>query len=423
MMLPIYSGVITRLLEYEERSIGSVDQPTPLVIAARNQRNASFLREFIADNAIALMGDAARHGAVLFRGFNLASDADFEHALLGSNALRGMNDMQLSEAGRTIVPGSNYVLHTNTIYSTGGALDFGGFHSENYYLPDVPRHIAFYCRQPPWLGGETGLVDMTKVFGDLPDALRARLETAACFVTSGKLADMSARYGVPADEVERLFLQAGLPVVPSNGGKVVAMYKPTVIEHPVTHERALVTNLSGELRRRGFDVLLRAAFLTDYQGPRWALHRFSWRHPTSLVHAERAGMLVRAPRFVLRKLRADVAGMLGRTRVETPAPLQVRARLGDVFKPADLTSLAASVRNHCSAFAWHRGDLLLVDNMKMAHGGMPGFGPRVLRALICNPMAMPYQADSPGHFLPTPDQPRESLAERLTRAAKLQPAA
>jgi len=33
---------------------------------------------------------------------------------------------------------------------------------------------------------------------------------------------------------------------------------------------------------------------------------------------------------------------------------------------------------HASVFRWQRGDVLLVDNSRVLHDGLPGFGPRRL---------------------------------------------
>ncbi|MFZ4077241.1 MAG: hypothetical protein ACOYKA_04565 [Legionellaceae bacterium] len=39
-----------------------------------------------------------------------------------------------------------------------------------------------------------------------------------------------------------------------------------------------------------------------------------------------------------------------------------------------------------------------MDNKKVVHAGMPGKGPRTIRAMICNPLAMRYSSSEPGLF-------------------------
>lgn len=88
----------------------------------------------------------------------------------------------MSEKGRLLIEGTNYVFYTNKFLKTGGSWWFGGVHNENYYSVDVPRFISFFCRRPSWLGGETGLVDMRGVYQDLDSPLKKTLEESVAFV-------------------------------------------------------------------------------------------------------------------------------------------------------------------------------------------------------------------------------------------------
>ena len=89
------------------------------------------------------------------------------------------------------VDGLKYVLHTNTIYKTGGTLYLGGFHSENYYTTDVPGFISFCCLKPSKLGGETGLINMEKVYEHLDDELKKKLENSPYFVGKWLVSDVA----------------------------------------------------------------------------------------------------------------------------------------------------------------------------------------------------------------------------------------
>jgi hypothetical protein len=83
----------------------------------------------------------------------------------------------------------------------------------------------------------------------------------------------------------------------------------------------------------------------------------------------------------------------------------------------DIQSLAQSIRRRYSAFKWKVGDLLVIDNLKMAHAGMPGYGPRMLRALICNPIRMRYDRDASGvHVVRAETELLESLGAQLFSA-------
>ena len=47
-----------------------------------------------------------------------------------------------------------------------------------------------------------------------------------------------------------------------------------------------------------------------------------------------------------------------------------------------LCAAAAALARSMAAFAWRRGDLLLLDNARVLHDGLPGFGPRRLHVAL-----------------------------------------
>ena len=143
------------MLEPSERGLQSSEPNTPWVVEARQRPDVEHLRTTLAAHSDLVLRRAAEHGAVLFRGFDLMSDLDFESAVLSIRDMQGMASVFMSEAGRTLVPGTRFVMHTNSIYTTGGSFDLGHFHTENYFVPDVPRFIFFFCRHPSPMGGET----------------------------------------------------------------------------------------------------------------------------------------------------------------------------------------------------------------------------------------------------------------------------
>jgi len=392
-----YSGVTTRLLDRRERLIDT-DEPTPLVIERQGSSGSlGFLREFLSSNSSEIVLDIATHGAVLLRGFDLRGPQDFESATLAISNFQGINECLMSEPGRDLVLGTRFVHHTNNLYRTGGSLYLGGFHSENYYSPDVPNYIAFFCEQAPRMGGETGLVNTAKLFSDLPEALKTDLKQRAYWATAWPLAEMASRYGVDAQQMEKYCLDSGLPVVTRHGQKYASMYKPCVIEHPITKEHALLFNYSLELMHYGLDRAIQRIFLPEYSSKAWLLHRLSWRVPL-IGLLDKLDVLFRDPGTVWRTL----------TRKSFDAPV------GKIFSKEATGLLAKSIRNRYSSFSWRASDLLIVDNLKMAHSGMPGSGARTLRILICNPIRMRYDSNGPGVHVVHGDNHHPTLGDQLS---------
>jgi alpha-ketoglutarate-dependent taurine dioxygenase len=374
-----YNGVTSRLICRHETQIHTEEQ-TPLVIeSGSNTSNLEFLLDFMSSYSSEILADVATHGAVLLRGFNPRCCRDFESAVLSLSGFQGIEGCLMSEPGRDLVKNTQFVLYTNRLYRTGGSLYLGGFHSENFYSPDVPRFIAFFCERASQIGGETGLVNTAKLFSDLPETIKRQLKARTYWATAWPLAKMASRYGVTAQQAERFCSDSSIPVVTRYHQKYASMYKPCVIEHPITKEHCLAFNFSMELIRLGFDHALQKAFLPDYAAKEWWLHRLSWRIPLVGL-LDKADMLVRDPVTVWQAFR------------EKPFD----TRVGDIFDKRSIEHLAQSVRNRFSSFTWRAGDVLIVDNLKMAHSGMPGVGTRTLRVMIGNVIRMRYDSEGPG---------------------------
>jgi len=199
-----YVGVRTRFLHRDERLIASTESEMPLVIEAKERTDIQFLQEFLKNNSEKLIEDAAKYGALLFRGFDIQTDKDFEDSILSINGLHGISEAFMAEHGRERVGDLKYVLHTNTIYKTGGTLYLGGFHSENYYSPDVPAYISFCCLNPSTIGGETGLVNLEKAYEGLSDGVKKKLEEKPFFVNPWLVTDIAERYKIEPKKVEEI---------------------------------------------------------------------------------------------------------------------------------------------------------------------------------------------------------------------------
>jgi alpha-ketoglutarate-dependent taurine dioxygenase len=410
-----YPNVAVRLLVPAERSISSSERASPLVIEAEERRDLKFLTEFLRSHSAELTEDVAKHGAILLRGFDIASDKDFETAVLSIRTMIGMDSVFMEEEGRTAVEGSRYVMHTNSIYTTGGSIDLGSFHTENYFGPDVPQYISFFCQVPSWFGGETGLVNIASVYADLPEALQIRLEQTSFLARTYPVLEVANKYQLTPDEVLRFCADVGLPVAEHNGTQYILLYKPSVLVHPLTGERGLSINYWNNLRRLGFRPAISRAFQADYVSKEWFVHTLLWRYP-ALQQWVPTMTLVRAPRVSLRNFSEMVVGACSEKFGYPPPPSEPEGpHITSAFMDGDLEIIVAAVRRRFSSFRWRSGDVLIIDNAKMAHAGMPGFGPRLLRALQCNPMQIPYSPTAPGLWA-IPDSPVvETIGARIEK--------
>jgi alpha-ketoglutarate-dependent taurine dioxygenase len=136
-------------------------EPLPLVVEPAISELDPI--DWAKGNRAQIEADLLRHGAILFRGFNLASVADFE------------------AFAKTICP---------TLYAENGELprsSLGGmiytpveyppdrpilWHNENTFHPRWPGKIMFFCIKPADSGGETPVADSRKVYRMIDEQVR-----------------------------------------------------------------------------------------------------------------------------------------------------------------------------------------------------------------------------------------------------------
>jgi alpha-ketoglutarate-dependent taurine dioxygenase len=395
-----YAGVISRTLDRTERRIRINEEETPLVIEPLESSSAQFLREFLTCYSRQILEDIAKHGALLLRGFDVDSAGDFEKHIHSIQGMWGMREYLFSEEGRTLADESRFVFFTNTLKKSGGTLHFGGFHTENHAVPEVPHYVSFWCQTPSTLGGETGLVNLAKVYADLPDALKRNLEERACLLSLYSITRMTNRYGVRADRINEFCNSAGLPIVAVGDRQYVAIYRSNVVQHPLTQEKSLLFN---SFYLPSIEHPLLHAFLPDYAGLRWLMHRLVWTA---------SWLRLSVSRRPLRRMPEQDDLYV----TKAPPPLADARVFSAIFSDEDCRMLSAIMRRRYSSFPWRRGDILILDNLKIAHSGMPGRGDRELKVMLCNPLSLPSSGASPGlHVVADSNGAREPLSVQLAR--------
>ncbi len=376
-MLREYIDVTTRFLSKQERTLSTNQDALPLVIEAKNEKSSEFLFKFLETYHHELKDDIDKYGAILIRGFDIRSDVDFERAVLKIKHFQAIENTFMREEGRDRVSGTTSVLHTNTIYKTGGSLKIPTFHTENYFTTDVPNYICFFCITPSVRGGETGMADMEKIYADLNPRLKEKLEDTTFFSIKWPMSQILDVYNIPVektDDVCDICKQFGLTITSSGKEKFVMLYKPSVLMNPVSKMKSLQAHLD---MVPGIYKQVGRQFIGDYKGNDWIRLRALWRVPT-------LSLLLTPLKLIFND--KNMISKLKQRHVDFRQKM-----LKHVFTKDDVAELALGIRNYFSSFAWKSGDILLIDNTKIAHAGMPGDrSPRVIRAMICNPLKFDY---------------------------------
>lgn len=309
-----------------EESLLIADQRGPLMFQPAG--GMGDLPAFIEANATLIADRLTVHGALLFRGFDVASVEDFERvgSAISPNAL---------EYTYRSTPRSSLAkgVFTTTEYPPDQEISL---HCENAYQRAWPLKIAFCCLIAPETGGATQIADVRKVTASLSPDLLERFECLGVryvrhyrpyvdipwetvFQTSDReeLAAFCARNGIEHEWLDANTLRTSQ----TNQGMAT---------HPQTGERVFfnqahlfhISNLQPEVARS-----LRA------------------------MYGERV------PRNTFYGDGSDI-------------PAEDLQAVRDAFKAAEMS------------FPWQTGDVLLLDNMQMAHGRKPFTGQRKVVATL-----------------------------------------
>ncbi|CAM3066697.1 Uncharacterised protein [Legionella steigerwaltii] len=162
---------------------------------------------------------------------------------------------------------------------------------------------------------------------------------------------------------------------------------------------------------------LRKCFIKDYKGKTWFWHRFFWKLPTQVFNSiEKLAMIFisffNSPKNSYKILRTKFSNFKASRNAKRF--LSNTVKVGSCFNNKEVKELAQLMRNYYSSCLWKKGDVLLIDNKKVMHAGMPGVGPRLIRAMICNPLDMNYSASESG-FLVARDRTTDTIGTYMAK--------
>jgi alpha-ketoglutarate-dependent taurine dioxygenase len=276
---------------------------------------ASANRGFVNERLLA-------HGALLFRGFGVGTAAEFEKAAsaLCPDLFGDYGDLPREGVGGRVYGATPYPPDLPIL-----------FHNEGSHLPRWPQKQFFCCLQVAPQGGETPLLDCREVCRRLDrDVLDRFAEKGLLYIRNFVPGvDVSWQDFFHTDDrraVEETCAREGMAAEWTAGGVLrVSRRARAVVRHPKTNE---------------------LVFFNQVQ-----LH-----HPFCLPPQVREALL---SMFDPRDLPRLVCYGDG-----SPIEDEVMARLDALYWETSVT------------FPWQQGDLVLVDNMLVAHARKPYAGPR-----------------------------------------------
>ncbi len=290
---------------------------------------------FAAGSRATLREGLHRTGAILFRGFAIATADEFGRFV---SALGHRADLNYD-----LEPQARQQSSPLTFESTISRPDeFLLPHTELAYSLTRPAVIAFHCERAADELGETPLFDFQAAFRALPEALRRRFERLRLRYTR-RFAEEYVRlkYGGDRAAAEAGCRRAGATYAWTSAGELdTECLVPCVVPHPVSGEPTFHFNTQtygGSLARAFF------------------------------LHA-------------LKRYRSRVRDVS--TRTSDLGRGSAAFEDGTQLDANDERALCEATWAHASVFGWQTGDVLVIDNFKVGHGKLPFRGPRKINAVI-----------------------------------------
>jgi alpha-ketoglutarate-dependent taurine dioxygenase len=307
------------------------EESLPFVVPNDDPRAASgdphALISWYADHRVRLEERLLAHGALLFRGFGIGSQHALEHVVsgIGGPALDyvdGNSPREKLGAG----------VYTSTEYPPEF---FISLHNELSYSSRWPARLFFCCVTAPAEGGETPLADSRAILRRLrPDVRDAFIDKSVKYIRNlhgGSGFGPSWQKTFETEDraaVEAFFRGTGTGIRWNDDASLtVTQIRPAIARHPQTGE-AVWFNQADQFHPSTHPQAIHDAIMALYEG--------------------REDMIPQTASF------GD----------------------GTPIDPSMLEEVRRTVREEMRLFSWQRGDLLLIDNMLVAHGRSPFKPPR-----------------------------------------------
>ena len=293
----------------------------------------SSITDFVKNQKTELLEHYKTYGALLLRGFQLGDSSELAEvvdSLFTSQVKYGERSSPRSDVSKGV--------YTSTDHPNDQPIVL---HNEQSYTLNWPLRILFRCDVPAKEGGATPIADMRKVIAEL------KPETVQKFSERGVLYQRNYHQGIGVSW--QIAFQTENP-------EDVAKYcNDNNIEFEWISENHLQTR---QLR-------LAVRIHPESQEPLFFNHALFF-HVTSLPPEITAG--------------------LKRALPPSHFPTQTYWGNGLDFEPEVLEELRTVINRNTIRFNWQSGDVLVLDNMKIAHGRDPFAGDRKIIVAMADPV-------------------------------------
>jgi hypothetical protein len=301
----------------------------PAEVAPSGDGSLSALLRSAREDRARLDDALLRSGALLFRGWRLASLEDFSAFVTAFSGTEARFGYAGGASPRKGLGGKG--LYSSTEYPPDMWL---GLHNELSYAGVQPRRLFFFCQVAAQTGGETTLADSRRILAALDPALLEEFRGRKLKYIRNLSPVAGSGYGWPdafethdPAEAEARARALGAEVEWRSGGVMrVGQIRPATAFHPATGEEVWFNQADGF-------------------------------HPSALspsAYAEQLALCGSEEDFRLNVTFAD----------------------GGLIPLAALAHIREALRAQTIPHRWREGDIVLLDNHLAAHGRAPFTGPR-----------------------------------------------
>jgi amino acid adenylation domain-containing protein len=308
--------------------------PGCLPAQVRANRQGADLAEWISQHRQEVDEMSRTAGAVLFRGFAVTDATVFGMVMRALSA-------EVLQYGERSSPRSQVAqgVYTSTDHPPDQPILL---HNEQSYTLDWPLRIVFCCETPPGSGGRTPLADSRRVLARLRPQTLARFEARGIRYVRNYLPGVSLSWQEAFQtrdraEVERYCRAADIEFSWVGEGQLrTSQVRPAVLRHPLTKERT------------------------------WFNHALF---------------------FNVASLPGDIGASLLAALGEQDLPYHTYYGDGQPIEEDTIAELRSAYAAETKAFDWQRGDVLVVENMLVAHGREPFSAPRRILTAMADPVS------------------------------------
>lgn len=266
-----------------------------------------------------------KHGAVLFRGFDIGNVEEFERLAVASTNADWVPYLEATSPRDHVKSRTS----TSTRYQNDRTIFF---HNEKSYSGEWPYNLFFYCDVEPHVGGETPLSDCRQLYLDIPEDIREKFERKKLKYVRR----FSNNMGIPwkqafnvetREDMEKFCRDNYIEDLQwaEDGTPIISYVRNTAIEHPLTGERV------------------------------WFNHGTFFN-----VHSLEPE---------LKEFFLDTVGQEG-------LPYNTYYGDGEEIEEEVIEVLRYLYEKNSYSFKWQKKDVILIDNMLLSHGRRPFEGDR-----------------------------------------------